>query len=94
MYAFLCPCEKQAKIHQHSHNTSMSPKKQKKKHLSVTSTNHTEPFFVRGRLLPWREEVSEFDLCYHSSFGPAAVISNERKKYVFLTELIYPYVYE
>lgn len=51
-------------------------------------------FFVRGRLLPWRDEVSEFDLCYHASFGPAAVISNERKKHVFLTELIYPYVYE
>lgn len=49
--------------------------------------------------MPWREEVSEFDLCYHASFGPAAVISNERerereKKNVFLTELIYPYVYE
>lgn len=40
------------------------------------------------------KEVSEFDLHYHASFGPAAVISNEREKNVFLTELIYPYVYE
>lgn len=66
------------------------------KHLTMTFNKpHYSFFFKRGRLLPWREEVSDFDLRYHASFGPAAVISNEReKKNVFLAELIYPYVYE